>query len=118
MNRIEEKQNELKKWIKKLGMTRKYFAEQYFIEEYDSLNEEEINDFYEKFRGHLKRSTTPVETIEIYLNYLFEMEEFKKKYYIKPYYIEDNILSKKFVERMKKISSDITDKLIEKEEME
>lgn len=111
MNETEIKQIELKKWIKKLGMTHKYFAEQYFIEEYDSFNEEEISAFYEKFKGHLKRTTTPIETINIYLKYLYEMEEFKNKCYIKPNKIEDNIFGKEFDEKMKEISKDISDKL-------
>lgn len=105
MNIVNERQEELKRWIKKLGMTRKYFAEQYFIEEYDSLNEEEISAFYEKFKGHLKRNTTSIETIDIYLKYLYEMEEFKKKCYIKPNKIEDDIFGKLFDEKMKDISA-------------
>lgn len=108
MNQTEEKQAELKKWIKKLDMTQKYFAEQYFIEEYGSLIEDEINAFYEKFKGHLKRTTTPVETIEVYLNYLYQMDEFKEKCYVRPVYVEDDLFSKEFDKRMKDISKMIT----------
>ncbi len=116
MNETEEKIKELKKWIKKLGMTQKYFARQFFIDDYvyDNDNEEEIENFNEKFKGHLKRSTTPVETIDIYLNYLYNMEEFKKKCYIKPTYIKDEIFGKEFDEKMKKISEEITNKLTTK----
>lgn len=114
MSLIEEKQQELRDWIKKLGMTQKYFSEQYFIEEYDSLNEEEINAFYEKFKGHLKRSTTPIETIDIYLNYLYDMDEFQKKCYVKPTYIKNDSFSDEFNERMKNISKMITQSLQKK----
>lgn len=118
MNKTEEKIKELKKWIKKLGMTQKYFARQFFIDDYiyDNDNEEDIEIFYEKFRGHLKRNTTSVETIDIYLNYLYNMEEFKKKCYIKPTYIKDEIFGKEFDERMKKISKNITEILEKKED--
>lgn len=104
MNKTIKKQDELKKWIKKLGMTQKYFAEQYFTDEYNRWNEEEIKEFYEKFRGHLKRKTTPIEKIDIYLNYLYEMDEFKKKCYVKPVYIESDLFSKDFSEKMRNIS--------------
>lgn len=116
MNETEEKIKELKKWIKKLGMTQKYFARQFFIDDYiyDNDNEEEIENFNEKFKGHLKRNTTPVETIDIYLNYLYNMEEFKKKCYIKQTYIKDEIFDKEFDEKMKKISEKITNKLTTK----
>lgn len=110
---IKNKQEELKSWIKKIGMTQKYFAEQYFIEVYGSYEESEIQGFYEKFKGHLKRNTTPVETIDIYLNYLYQMEEFKKVGYIKPVYLEDDMFDKEFNKRMNEISKCITDKLIE-----
>lgn len=113
MNEIEIKQAELRKWIKKLGMTYKYFARQFFIDDYiyDNDNEEEIELFYEKFKGHLKRKTTPIETINIYLKYLYEMEEFKKKCYIKPNKIEDDIFGKEFDRKMKEISKCISHKL-------
>lgn len=110
MNLTEEKQNELKKWISKLGMTRKYFAEQYFIDTYiyEIDNEDEINAFYEKFKGHLKRKTTSVEKINIYLNYLYEMDKFKKKCYIRPNKIENDIFGKEFDQKMEEISKNIS----------
>lgn len=110
MNKVEEKQIELKKWIEKLGMTQKYFSEQYFIEEY-GLNEEEIKAFYEKFKGHLKRKTTHVETIDIYLRYLYEMDEFKKKCYVRVNKIEDDSFGNEFDLKMSKISKNISKSL-------
>lgn len=111
---IEEKQKELKNWISKIGMTQKYFAEQYFIEEYANLNEEEIKAFYEKFKGHLKRSTTPIETIDIYLNYLYGMDEFKKAGYVKPVSVDDGLFDNEFNKKMTEISKMITKNLEEK----
>lgn len=113
MNNIEYKINELKDWIIKIGLTQKYFSQQYYIEVYEDLNEEEINRFYQKFKGHMKRKTTSIETINLYLNFLFEMDEFKNISYIKPKFYEEESFSDEFNKRMKKISKDITDKLIE-----
>lgn len=114
MNKTKEKQEELKKWIKKLGMTQKYFARQFFIDDYiyDNDNEEEIEEFYQKFKGHLKRITTPVETIEIYLSYLYGMDEFNKKCYVRPTKVEDDIFGDDFDLKMEEVSKNISEHLI------
>lgn len=72
----------LKSCIKKIGLTQKYFAQLYYIEIYEDLNEEKINSFYEKFKGHMKRETTKSEIIDVYLYFLHEMDEFKNNNYI------------------------------------
>ena len=48
-NNIKEKQEELKIWITKIGMTQKYFIEQYCIDNFN-FTDEEIEQYYEKFK--------------------------------------------------------------------
>ena len=44
-NNIKEKQEELKIWITKIGMTQKYFIEQYCIDNFN-FTDEEIEQYY------------------------------------------------------------------------
>ncbi len=108
---MRDKKEELRNWIKKIGLTEKYFSEQYYIETYEDINEKEINRFYQKFKGQMKRDTTSTEIIELYMNYLFDMEEFKALNYVKPNYIMDDNFSKEFNNKMKNISILINNKL-------
>ena len=75
---VSNKQDELKIWIEKIGLKQKNFAQLYAMYEYHEPTEDDIHIFYEKFKGHMKRSTTKVSTIDIYLNFLFELDEFIK----------------------------------------
>lgn len=109
MNEVELKQQELKKWIKKLFKSQKYFAEQYYIEIYDYENEEDLQKFYEAFKGHLKRNTTDMGIISKYLKFLFDSKEFKDSEYIKPEFYFEHECSDEFNKRMKEISKKITD---------
>lgn len=114
MNEVELKQQELKKWIKKLFKSQKYFAEQYYIEIYDLdyENEEDLQKFYEAFKGHLKRNTTDIGIISKYLKFLFDSKEFKDSEYIKPKFYFEHECSDEFNKRMKMISKKITDHII------
>ncbi|KLD98294.1 hypothetical protein [Aliarcobacter butzleri] len=107
-NDIKEKQDELKNWITKIGMTQKYFIEQYCIDNFN-FTDEEIEQYYEKFKKELTRNTTKKEVLDKYLEFLYSLEEFKKIGYVKPFYIDDGTFDKDFNERMKKISKSITD---------
>lgn len=107
-NDIKEKQDELKNWITKIGMTQKYFIEQYCIDNFN-FTDEEIEQYYEKFKKELTRNTTKKEVLDKYFEFLYSLEEFKKIGYVKPFYIDDDTFDKDFNERMKKISKMITD---------
>lgn len=111
MNEIVNKQKELKDWITKIGMTQKYFIGQYCIESFYNYSEEEIEQYYEKFKKELSRKTTKVEVLDKYFEFLYSLEEFKKVGYIKPVYIEDDEFGSSFNQRMKKISTDISNSL-------
>lgn len=113
MNEVELKQQELKKWIKKLFKSQKYFAQQYYMVIYDNYDDEDLERFYEAFKGHLKRKTTDVGVISKYLKFLFDSQEFRDSEDIKPEFYFSNELSNDFNLRMKKISKKITDHLIE-----
>lgn len=108
LNKIDK----LKFWIKEIGLKPKYFAEQYYISEYIEPNEADINKFYEKFRGHLKRNTTSDEIIDLYLNFLFDMDEFKNTTNIKANFYSEEAFSKEFNKKMKNISMKITNDLV------
>ncbi len=107
-NDIKEKQDELKNWITKIGMTQKYFIEQYCIDNFN-FTDEEIEQYYEKFKKELTRNTTKKEVLDKYFEFLYSLEEFKKIGYVKPFYIDDGTFDKDFNARMKKISKMITD---------
>jgi len=104
---ISDKQDELKIWIDKIGLKQKHFAQIYAEGLYNDPTEDDIRIFYEKFRGHMKRSTTKVSTIDIYLNFLFELDEFKNTSYVKPKFHFEDKFSKTFNDRMQKISEDM-----------
>ena len=115
MKNINEKQKELKDWITKIGMTQKYFIEQYCIDNFN-LTEEEITQYYEKFKKEISRKTTKIEVLDKYFEFLYSLEEFKKVGYIKPICIKrDDLFDKNFQERMKKISKEITNQLIDRD---
>jgi len=113
MKDILGKQKELKDWITKIGITQKYFIEQYCIDNFN-FTEEEIVQYHEKFKKEITRETTKIEVLDKYFEFLYSLDEFKKVGYVKPVYIKrDDLFDKNFQERMKKISKEITDKLIE-----
>lgn len=108
MTELEEKQKELKEWIKKIGYSQNGFA-QYFYNEIESENEEETKQFQEKFKKQLQRKTTSIESIQKYLDFLFKLPKFEELGYIKPSYIKNKNFSDIFNEEMLKISKKLTD---------
>ena len=97
-NNIKEKQEELKIWITKIGMTQKYFIEQYCIDNFN-FTDEEIEQYYEKFKKEITRTTTKKEVLDKYFEFLYSLDEFKKVGYVKPFYVDDGKFDKYFNER-------------------
>ncbi|MCG3677520.1 hypothetical protein [Aliarcobacter butzleri] len=115
MKDILEKQKELKDWITKIGMTQKYFIEQYCIDNFN-FTEEEIVQYHEKFKKEISRKTTKIEVLDKYFEFLYSLDEFKKVGYIKPVCIKrDDLFNSDFDEKMKKISKEITNQLINRD---
>lgn len=114
MKNINEKQKELKDCITKIGMTQKYFIEQYCIDNFN-FTEEEIIQYYEKFKKEITRETTKIEVLNKYFEFLYSLDEFKKVGYIKPICIKrDDLFDEDFNKRMKEISKEISMKLLNK----
>lgn len=112
MKKIEvtEKQEELKTWLKKIGLSQNQFADIFLLEHDDNCTEEEIRIFREKFKKQLNRDTTKSELLTTYLNYLFSMEKFKEAGYFRPQCTSEGILEPETVKMMRKISKELTDK--------
>lgn len=112
---LKHKQQELKDWLKKLGLSQNVFAQRVFYEMNESDNEEEVQQFTERFKKAINRDSTDIGLIEIYLKILYRQNEFLKLGLVVHESYCDDDFSDAFNKRMKKISKDITDKIIEKE---
>jgi hypothetical protein len=108
---MESKKEELKAWLKKLNLTQKYFAGLYCEQTYCEPSEEFVIQFYEKFKKQVSKNSKDEKIIDTYLNFLFELEEFKNGGYAKPNFYCEDFFTKSFNEKMKGISKNITDKL-------
>jgi len=113
---LKQKQQELKDWLKKLGLSQNVFAERVFYEMNESDNEQEIKQFTERFKKALNRGSTDIGLIESYLKILYQQNEFLKLGLIVHEAYCDNEFSDTFNKRMKTISKNITDKLLEKDD--
>lgn len=114
-DQLKEKQQELKEWLKKLGLSQNVFAERVFYEINESDNEDEIKQFIERFKKAINRDSTDIGLIETYLKSLYQQNEFLKLgLVVHESYCYDEF-SDTFNKRMKKISKDITDNIIEKD---
>ncbi len=98
-NNIKEKQEELKIWITKSGMTQKSFIGHYCNEFFSHYAEEDIEKYYDKFKKEITRTTTKIEILDKYFEFLYSLDEFKKVGYIKPFYVDDGKFDKYFNER-------------------
>lgn len=107
-NELKKKQQELKDWIDKLGLSHNVFAERVFYHMNDSDNEEEIKKFIYRFKQAINRNTTKVKLIESYLDILFEQDEFLKLGLVKPKFHFENEFSNEFNIKMKDISKKIS----------
>jgi len=112
MTELEKKQKELKEWIKKISYTQNQFA-QHFFNDTQSENEEETKRFQETFKKHLSRKSTSIQTIQKYLDFLFELPEFEVLGYIKPSYIENKKFTDTFNKKMLEISKKLTNTIKE-----
>ena len=111
-DKLQQKQEELKCWLKKLGLSQAVFAERLFNNTNESDNEKEIKQFIERFKKAINRDTTDIKLIETYFGFLFKQNEFLKLGLVKPnFHYEDEFLDE-FNLRMKKISKKITEKII------
>lgn len=118
MNEVELKQQELKKWIKKLFKSQRFFALKYCIETNGYDDERDLNNCYEAFKGHLKRKTTDIGIIAKYLKFLFDSQEFKDFGYVKPEFYFPHEFSDEFNKRMKEVSKKISDHIGEQNKEE
>jgi len=107
---LHKKQQELKSWLKKLGLSQSVFAERVFYHINDSDNEEEIKQFIERFKKAINRSSTDVKLIESYLSILFEQNEFLKLGLEKPQFYYENDFDDDFNKKMRKISQSISER--------
>lgn len=112
---LKEKQEELKSWLKKLGLSQSVFAERVFYHVNDSDNEEEIKQFIERFKKAINRDSTDMGLIESYLDILFEQNEFVKLGLVKPQFYYANDFDDSFNQKMKEISQNISENIAETE---
>ena len=113
---LKQKQQELKDWLKKLGLSQNVFAERVFYEINESDNEQEIQQFIERFKKAINRESTDIGLIESYLKILHEQNEFLKLGLVNhEAYCEDEFPDV-FNKRMKKLSEKITDSILEKDD--
>jgi len=110
-----KKQNELKYWLKKLGLSQEEFL-QYYLEEVRGYGFEkddpELKSEASKFKKYLQRPTTPPEKLDKYLDCLFAMERFRDGGYVRPTYISSGVLPPKIEALMWGISQELSEKLI------
>ncbi|MCP4132447.1 MAG: hypothetical protein GY754_15855 [bacterium] len=113
-DKLIEKQEELKKWIKKIGWSQNKFAQEYYsqLDEDKFDHEEDIEHFIGRFKKHIGRETTDIETIDLYLNFLYSLEAFRKLDYIKPYNLSEDEFDDEFNSKMEEISKFIDDELL------
>lgn len=110
---LKEKQQVLKDWLKKLGLSQNIFAERVFYYIYNSDNQKEMKRFIEKFKKAINRDSTDIKLIESYLDILFEQDEFLKLGLVKPLFHYENDFDNTFNQKMKKISKTISERLEE-----
>lgn len=115
-DKLKQKQQELKDWLKKLGLSQNVFAERVFYEINESDNEQEIQQFIERFKKAINRESTDIGLIESYLKILYQQNEFLKLGLINHEAYCDDEFSDVFNKRMKKLSEKITDSILEKDD--
>ena len=113
---LKQKQQELKDWLKKLGLSQNVFAERIFYEINESDNEQEIQQFIERFKKAINRESTDIGLIESYLKILYQQNEFLKLGLVNHEAYCDDEFSDVFNKRMKKLSEKITDSILEKDD--
>ena len=107
---IKEKQEELKKWLKKSNITINAFAERVFYHSNDNDNPDEIRKFIAKFKKNIDRGKK-IELIENYLEILYEQPEFLKLGRTKTIFLYDNTFDDEVNQKLKIIYNSL-DKFI------
>jgi len=108
----QEYSKKLKGMLDKLGWSQRKFSDNYFenVINIDNTHlDEEADTFYEKLKKNLQRSTTPIATIQGYIEYLEKTDEFRKVSGIRTQLVSDDILSSEILEELKDISKCVTD---------
>ena len=77
IRRIKELQQSIKQTIALLGWSMKDFVGKYMIDTHDSVDEEDINQFYETVRKQMERDSTKEELLVKYHSFLFATDEYK-----------------------------------------
>lgn len=75
--RTKELQKSIKQTIALLGWSLKDFVSKFMIETHDSVEEEDINQFYETMRKQLDRDSTSQQLLVKYHTFLFSTDEYK-----------------------------------------
>lgn len=107
------KQQELKEWLRKVGLSQNEFAALYLLEFDENCTDEDIKRFQENFKKQLTRKTTKPEIIDNYLSFLFTTEKFKEVGYFKPQSHTDDLLGENVKRIMRNISKKLTDKILQ-----
>lgn len=89
-----------------------YYYQDIINESYD--DEIESSRFYEKQKKKKQRKTHSLNELGDFIHYLTNHPDFRKKEFIKPYYLSDEDLSLEFEQEMKKISVQITEMITNK----
>lgn len=106
----EELQDEIRNLISALGWKLPKLAEVLYVERHDDDVYDEdraIKAFYEKLKGHLKRSTTSSELLKKYLEIIAQHPDSKKNDIVIPQFHQTKILSESMVLGMRSISKNI-----------
>lgn len=112
----EELQKQIRDLQKQLNWTDKELADVLYVGLYDEDNTEASSNFRENMRKHLRRNTTPVSKLEHYLVIIRDHPDFKELDVVHdPYTKMDQVLSKKILVGMKRISHDLDQHLHDRE---
>ena len=84
MKNIEKKQQELKNYLKKIGLSQKALARRWHMWHNETDVETEISQFEETFKKQLRRPSTDEALIDAYIDFLFDQREAKSLDLIRP----------------------------------
>ncbi|MBF4312868.1 hypothetical protein EAY03_24195, partial [Vibrio anguillarum] len=99
-----EIQNEIKSLLDLLGWSQKKLARELYVEEFEYDDELEIRRYEEKVKKALSRSTTKVELLRGYLNFINSHPTFSKKRLVLNNFHSRECLSDEQLKTMKEFS--------------
>lgn len=111
MKNTEKKQQELKCYLKQIGLSQRSFAKRWFMEHNDTDADPEIRQFEETFKKQLSRASTDEELIDTYIKFLLDQREAKSLDLIRPVgdlYPKDE-LSDRFYQLSKSLNQKTTE---------